>query len=601
MTPTVEEQFIVLTTAGGTVIKLDHTTGAVAASAKLPQPTANVNAAVSNTNPYLYQPGFYSNLYVLSTEDLSCREVYYLGHYQGSISVPPAIWSGHILVAVNVSDTCDLHILKPTEDGLNLQPVQRFRRITSGMVTSPMVRFGRWMLIASETGDLKMLELNISDSQNPFRIFAEEKFENPDGVRAHMLTEGSQLWIAGKGITRYRIQRSQGQFNRELIEEHGDYFLGPVQKFGDSLIHARRRAGSAMTSISAVDAISLKQIWRTDLGGPLAGPPRRVDDHLAVVSSQGDLFAIDQTSIDNSVADQAVKSSTISERLLFDETLQLSATEFVCVGPPGRPEILYVDAAKNASRVIKVQQPADKSVCRPVLFGNHLLVASEQGPVVRVDPRSGKIIGTPFLPAVSPEERIQWQPPVGISETKLVIGGNQTFYLLDAAPSESLQKRAEAVVDSNIRSPLVAIGNMVYAVVGSNLVALNVDDKIQPAAQVPLASDYVSGPWIVNDLILLVGGDDQLVCFDKQLAQKWTLSSEGQTLAGAPSAGEHGIAVCFTNGRLIHVDPQNGQVVSEFELKQPIAHAPLIENETMYFSGSDGTVHIATLEQQVRK
>ena len=104
---------IVLTTVTGKVLKLDASTGTVQNAAQLPQKSTSVGCTFSQRNPYLYQAGNYSNLYVLSTEDLTCQDVYYLGHYKGSINIPPVFWNGYLLVAINGSDSCDLLVLKP--------------------------------------------------------------------------------------------------------------------------------------------------------------------------------------------------------------------------------------------------------------------------------------------------------------------------------------------------------------------------------------------------------------------------------------------------------------------------------------------------------
>ena len=314
--PAFNDAMIILTANSGKVMKMDPRSGEVITAVQLPQ-TANVSAMIAEREPYIYQPGYYSNLYVLSSEDLVCRDVFYLGHYKGSIEIPPQNWVGHILVAVNGGNRCDLHVLKTAEQGLGLQMVQILNRITAGPVKTPLLRFGRWMLVASDNGDLKILQLNPDPEDNvPITKFAEEKFEKTSGEPAFLLTEGSQLWIAGKGIMKYRIQGSLGKFNRQLIENAGDSFLAPLSKIEEVLIHTRRREGSGMVSVSAVDPNTLKQIWRTDLGGPVAGAPAMVDGNLQAVSNQGDVFMIDEASESKGIADNAVKSSTIVESII---------------------------------------------------------------------------------------------------------------------------------------------------------------------------------------------------------------------------------------------------------------------------------------------
>ena len=595
LTPTFDENQIVLTTRSGKIIKLDPATGQSTAAIQLPK-SANVNSMISDRNPYIYQPGLYSNLYVLSSDDLSCQDVFYLGHANESIAIPPVSWSGYILIAVNQSDSCDLYVLKPTENGLNLQPVQRLRRITSGIVTNPMIRFGRWILITSETGDMKILELNTADEQNPVRKLAEEKFENREGNRNYLLTEGSQLWIANKGLTRYRMQRALGQFSRELISNHSDYFIGPLRKYGDALVHIRRRNGSAHVSVSAVDAQTLTQIWRTDLSGPPASTPIPLEDNVLAISSQGDLFTIDDAAEAAGTTEAPVKSSNIAENLLFDETLGLPDGNYVCLGPPGRPDILFVDAKNNQSKLLRLQSPADKFACRPVLIGDNLLVASASGQVARVDPKTGRIVGTPFLPPVKSNETVAWKPAAVLSPEKFVIGGDQVFYLIDASNPRSLKKMAEVEAAGVIKSPAVSIGQTVFSVTGGNdgdsIVAYTVGSDLTQAGKTDMSARYANGPWVVAGNILVHMDNDQLVCLDPQLAEKWSVPLGSDLLAAAPQDNNGQIVLTFRSGKMTTIDSTNGQVTSNFDLGQPIIHLPLFVGDKVYFAGINGTVYV---------
>ena len=193
------------------------------------------------------------------------------------------------------------------------------------------------MLITSESGDVKILELNTADEKSPVRILAEEKFENSGGARIHLTTGGSQLWIGARGITRYKVSRALGVFERQKFANTDDYFTGPIRKFGDAIIHVRKRSGSALTSVSAVDGLTLEEIWRTDLGGPLAGPPIVAGDRVAAISSQGDLFVVDGTA--GKIANRQSRASNIAEELIFEQVFELSSTTRACLGPPGRPRV----------------------------------------------------------------------------------------------------------------------------------------------------------------------------------------------------------------------------------------------------------------------
>lgn len=598
VTPAFNDAMVVVTAKSGKVFKLDAQTGDVLASVQLPQ-TANVSAMIAEREPYIYQPGYYSNIYILSSDDLSCRDVYYLGHYKGSIEIPLVIWNGHLLVCVNSGSRCDLYVLKPEEQGIGLHLVQLLNRVTSGPVTTPLQRFGRWMLIASDTGDLKILNIDPADEANPISKFAEEKFENRSGQRAFLLTQGNQLWIAGKGIMKYRIQGSLGKFTRQVITNHGDSFIAPLHAIEEGVLHVRRRAGSGMVSVSAVDPDTLKEVWRTDLGGSLAGSPRLVGDDLMAISNQGDLFLLDKAAISQGFIDNPVRSSTIVENLSFDHTIDLGDNRFACVGSNGRDDLLFVDG--STSRLLKLKPPANNPVCEPIAVGGDLIIASADGPVVRVDARTGQMKGAPFQPPVKPGEKVDWKRPSLIEGEIFAIArdsgenAQSSVFLLDSSDGKSIRKVAEINVDSKIKSQLATFSGTVFVVFSKDgvdqLVALDTANSLNTLAAASIPGNYVSGPWVVGQSVLVALDTDELVCFDKQLQEKWKIDFPPDHIAGEPVFDQGKIAFAFQNGKVEWLDPEFGQLADSIMLEQPVSGISFGNNKLL-FGGMDGTVYV---------
>ena len=75
--PQVDEGQILLTTESGKLMKLQLDSGQVMAASQIPQ-TANVPMVLSKRTGSIIQAGFYSNLYVLSADDLTCNDVFLL-------------------------------------------------------------------------------------------------------------------------------------------------------------------------------------------------------------------------------------------------------------------------------------------------------------------------------------------------------------------------------------------------------------------------------------------------------------------------------------------------------------------------------------------
>jgi outer membrane protein assembly factor BamB len=610
--PAMNEHLIVVTTDSGKVIPIDRESGRSAQAVQLPQST-NVSALVAEREPYIYQPGSYSNIYVLSNQDMSCREVFYLGHYDGSIAIPPQAWLDYILVAVNGGDYCDLMVLKPAENGLKLELVQVINRVTNGPVTSPMQRFGRWMLLTGDTGEIRVLELLPNEASNPVRLFASEKYDNSSGQTSFTLSEGSNLWVAGSGISRYRIKRNQGQFDRDEIMDHSDTFLTPLQKLDDTLFHVSRRHGSGMLSASLVDATSLHPIWRTDFGGQLVGSPLVTDNAVVTVSNQGDVFRITQQEQDNRYAEATSQASTVVEDLRFENLVQLPGESFACIGPITQEDFLYASTGTGQSKLMRLQSPANRPACHPISIGESIIVPSTEGQVARIDPTKGTMIGTPFQPPISPGTKTEWFEPTLISENLFAIASgngdtdaNQSMmYLLDTKNPRSIVEISSLTPDAPFKSRLVNDGEFVYAVAETGefdvLVSVTASPKLEVSNKADLPGRVVEGPWLLDTGILLKMDNDQLLLLAKDLSTTWTLSLPNDQFAGAPEKAEAGLLLSFRSGKMIVVERGTGAIIQSYDLRQPIVHAPTRVGDKMFLSGMDGTLHIVDLSQMSGK
>ena len=610
LAPAFNEDRIVVTTESGKIIQLKPQSGETEISVSLPQ-QANVNALIADRDPYLYQLGSYSNLYVLSNQDFSCREVFYLGHYDGSIAIPPQYWSGYILVAVNGGDYCDLYVLKPATNGLELKLVQVLTRVTNGPVSSPLKKFGRSLLVTADNGEIRILELDPSSETSPVSKYAANRFENSSGQPAFVLTEGSELWIAGSGISRFRIKRTLGQFERDEIIDTADSFLAPLHKLDENILHVSRRTGSGMLSASLVDAKTLQPIWRTDFGGQLVGSPFATGDAVTVVTSQGDLFRIDPQSIAKQYSDNAVRASTVVDDLKFESLVPLDDDTFACIGPPERGEFVYAKASTNQSKLMQLTPPANQPACKPLAIDGDLIVASVDGPIVRIDPKNGRMVGTPFQPPISPGSSTDWFEGTVVKDGLFAIASgagkdnssDSVLYLLNAQDRKAIVKVRDVSSKSPFKSRLANDGNSVFGVMDAGdtdrLFAAPIAGDFSISRQIELPGRVVGGPWKVDAGLLMMMDNDHLILVGTDLKSKWSIPMANDQFSGAALNLGSQILLTFRNGKMIVVEPTSGEFVSQYDLGQPIVHQPtrLGQAGVLYFSGMDGTVHVADLSE----
>ncbi len=613
--PTVSEKNIVVTTNSGKIIQLDSANGEIEKSAQLPRQEerleggtiiANTGAMVATRDSYIYQTGYADNLYVISSEDYLCKEVYYLGHAPGSIAIPPLAWQSYIIVCINGGDFCDLLVLQG-KNGKNLKPIQMFR-IADGPVTTPIQRFGRWMLVNSDNGQLKILELSPNSDSAPVTVFGPGL-----KVRANQptftLTEGSNMWVADRSIARCKVQRNNnGNIDRPLILEPNDTFISPMRMLDDYIFHVRRRNQSGMISASLVDSETLKPVWRADVGGELAGSPTKYGDNIVAVSNQGDMFSIDPAAIQRGYAENPVRASTVVENLKFKNSISLDNDAFVSLGPKGRKDILYANGKTMKSQWNTLASPADNPACLPVVVGKDLIVPSATGFVARVNPVTGQLVGTPFQPEVRPGSTVPWFEPSKLSETTLAVaagaledGSNSALYILDAANPSLIKEIAALQSEAPFRSRLVNDGNRIFGVItkdgGDQLAAISKSAPVEIKQLVELDGDLVAGPWLTEAGILVQTDNDELYCFGTDLSPKWSLKLENDQMACDPQSVSSQLMLTLGSGKIMLIDPSSGKLIRDFDLGQPIIHEPYRTAEQMFIAGRDGTVHVIDLSQ----
>ena len=607
--PTFDEQRVLVTTQSGRIILLDGESGEMVGGAKIPQ-AANSGGLIAKRAPVMYQPGSYSNLYSISTTDFKCKEVLYLGHYRNSISVPPVSWSGYIILVRNGGDFADLLVLKPDETGLNLKLNQTISRVTDSQINTPIHYFGRGLMLFGDNGDIRILELNPGNEITPVSVLAKEQYDTQQQP-SFIAHKGSNIWAAGKGLRRYKVQRSLGQFKNEDVSEPADVFLSEPIVIDDNLFHVRRRSGSNMASASLVDGKTLEPIWRTDFGGPLGGVTS-IGSGLTAVNNQGDVFDVVENDISAGVATRAIISSEIIETLKFDQLMPLGNDSFVMANSRGAKDLLFYQKDASKSRLFKMGiEPNDNPQEPPITIGGNLIVASQQGLVSKLDAKTGRIIGTPFLPPVSPGMQVPWEPLIPITETIFAAAHSSVqladdvspsmLYFLSAENDDSVSKIAELKFDQSIISSIVTDGKSVFGVqsdgAADSLFQVAVGNNPSIAATQAIARRYVAGPWLAGDLILMQLDDDSLTCFDTSLQQKWSLPIGNVQVSSIAADTRDQIMVVFSNGRLLRLSSQQGTIEKQLELGQPIVGKPKFIGGQIIFGGADGTIHLLDDEQ----
>ena len=610
-------KFIVVSTVSGKIIQLDATSGAVQKATQLPQ-SPGPSALIDTRDPIVYQVGKYSNLYVLDQQDYSCKEVYSLGHYEGAVAVPPIQWAGYILVAVNGGNSCDLHVFKPQKNGTDLVRVQLIQRALDAPMTIPFINAGSVQLMAGENGQINMLSIDPTNDFEPISADS-QSVGDADGPKPLVSAANSNVWVAGNGIVHARIRRNQGTIERLNTNQTGDQFLLAAQKLDDYVFHVRRRKDSGMLTASLANAKDLTIVWRTDFAGEIAGDLVVINGVPTAVSSQGDVFPLDSSTISSGKASPKARSSQI-QSLEFHDVVQFD-NSLVAVGPIGNEAItkpargdkkatfreadmMFYDG--ESAKLMKLAPPANLPACHPLKLNTDLIIASSSGYVARVNPKNNRMVGTPFQTAITPDSVINWLPPIPMGSDKLAIavgesaGEPNKLFVLSVADEGRISQLLEFESELPFKGELNLLGDSLLGVLGgskTDSLATYGGDPLAQQSVVELDGAVVAGPWMVDDNLLVKLDNDKLYMFGSDLTPKWSQNSPNVQFATAPEMVDGKLMICLKSGKVDFVNPNSGERESGFDLKRPIVNRPLTIGSQMFFSGADGTVYVVDQSQ----
>jgi outer membrane protein assembly factor BamB len=597
----------------GKIFAVDAESGASPRPAVIQQ-ELDTPPAVHPRADCLYQIGRHSNLYVLSATDLSCLEVFYLGHEPGAVAAPPVVAGRNVLVAENWGDDdATLHVLAADEQGRSLERVQEIR--LKGRVLAPPLVEGRQVVVCTSRGEISVFEISPADGGEPLTRVAHRDPEAEAPRARYLALRDGRLWLAGRQLTRFAIHAAGGRLVAEGIQsqEIGDTFVRPLRVVGDLLIHVRRRQNAAGWAVAAARLEDGRRVWETDLAAPPAGAPvvnfaRR---EIALATADGAVFRFDPAAIKARVQDAplpvaAPDASTESSAMLggltpparlaapLTTSVAASATAWAFAPDAGGAAWLAYDAERDASAARWFALPSPLA-CPPAALGGNLLAPTRGGRVLLLDPSTGEPRAAPFQPRIEPGATLPWRTP-GATEAgdrAVVSDGRYKLYLLGVEQQPKPHLSALAETDNllhPITSPVAVLGKLAMALDDAGRLQKFSLPELKSAGDVELGGQAVWGPRRVGGHVLLVNESEELLALDAQGEIAWRRPLEHGLLAGAPLAVEGGYLCAARDGALFRIDAATGETVAEVHLGQPLASGPAAFGPRVVVAGHDGTL-----------
>ena len=597
--PAIAGQQLLVATRSGVMLVVELATGKSARQVVFPQELSTA-PAVHPRQPVVYQVGEHSSLYVISTDDLQCREVVYLGHAAGTVQVPPVVLARNLLIAENQgASSARLRVFSIGEDGGDLQPVQQIR--LTGHVLSPPVIDGDRVVVATDRGQVKVLASGSADGRKPLIEIAELGRTSAAELVWYPLLRQGTLWLAGDQLAKFQVQRQSGRLKPEgLVRNYkGDTFVAPLQWLSSRIVHVRRQAGRDGIVVAAIDADHGRSAWETELTMKPAGEPL-VDaerQEIAVMTSTGALFRFNAQAIRARVQDVAVFAGEPGEaRPSLSRWLPLGNRRFVFTGTGPSDQVLYYDAeGSSGSGSLKWLRLPARGSALARRFRQGLLVPTKKGPIYWWDPDLGRQPAAPFQPPIDVEDPPQWQTPC-------VLADGQEFLAADArgklyrvgvvekpAPHLAALAQVDALAESLAAGPLVVDDHAVLMSQSGQLFIFQLPD-LRPVRQVELPSPPAWGPERIGPHVLVVTKADDLLCIAADGGVAWRSALPYGPLAGRPIVLGEAVVLASRQGVIWSVDRRTGEPRGQADLRQPLATGPVPFGQRLVVGGYDGTL-----------
>ena len=503
-----------------------------------------------------YLPGNHSNLYVLDTTDGSCLQSFYVGHEEGTVTVPPVPLLGHLFVIENAGvDYANVHVLRVDDTGSQLSIAQPPFRLTGNVRINPIIQ-GRRLIVLTDRGEGVVYDVEPTAEREQVSVAATLSPSYTKPTLTQMAVSGTQMWITGTRIGHYELQINTGNIISGWTFHDADTFIGQPFAIDDTLVHARILRGTSAVRVTAADAKSGKEIWHTDAGVPIAMIRQAPDGKgVYVVTSQAALYRLDRQALASGSTEGPIENpgdpivaKSYSDPIRLDKGCAVMLNKVdgksMLVYDPGRERELL--------RAVTMSLSAGRPSGGALAVNDAILVPLDIGRVELIDFQTGASKATPFQPEADPTDKVAWTTPVALSDDpNQVILANDRKKIYRLRVAEQIRELASKDLEYLPLGPAAGVGGTWFAatsgpsadfLVGIEMATLS--EKFKTL----LDGRVVWGPVATEELCLIQTDDLNLRAFDAAGQQLFSVALPPGQPVGKPVFGK----------RLHHLGRQNG-------------------------------------------
>ena len=588
--PLVHAGQVFIPTRDGNLCQLDLVTGRMTSQLHFSQPLATSPLLIAKSDRLLVA-GSRAVVYTLKYRPLECVAVTYTGHSPGAIQAPLMKMGEFLLTAEN--DRQDSALLRVWNTSVGDKPLTRLTSARiPGQVREPAMMRGKQLVVPSSPERLSAF--TVSDEQGDKVLAAAGTYqaEHPRGGPIYVtLGSDEELWMTSSTLRRLQIGPDS------ILPQKGELGLGvstqPVQVI-DQLFYATSKIPSnSATYFLAADRQQMISQWLSVLAGRalVAAAMPSTDGSVPLLIDSGDVFSVMPAKLKaGGIDNRPVTTLTLPPGLttpLGAALLSNGRLAAWCGGPQAK--LWQLNADGIVAHESKLPEPLEAA---PILLSDGVLLPLP-GKLRLIESPEFKGAVEDLMPPVNPKQPARWKGVLRLDAKQAIAVNDQGRVLRAQVRSEPVPHVAEVAaleLKVAVERPPVLIGNRLFVTTGKVLRGLDVG-TLEARGEIALPEVVSQGPWVLDNLLVMVCGRDQLVAVTGDpVAVAWKQKIPQGTLAGAPQLRTGQLLIATQSGEVALRNLTNGDLIRKASTGQPLVLGPLAVQDLFYVATLDGSL-----------
>ncbi len=600
--PLIDEGQIYLPTLGGSLYKVDLTSGAV--STRLTFSQAITGPVALADGQHLVVAGDQEVVYTLTKRPLACAGASFLSQKPRSVEAPLLAMGPYVLMIENGDvDRSRLRLLSAA-DPLHLAEVAA-DDVAGLVLDTPVIR-GRDLFIPSVPERVSAFTVSDDPGQPPLLKGPVYQVEGKRESPIYLATgPDRQLWMASSALRKLQLTTNSIEADQQMIAV--GLSSQPLQYLGGMMFNGRRRAYADAVTFTQTNRDEMTSAWQAVLGARIISWSVSESPALTLIclTEAGHPIRITEAQLQS--GGFFVEGSVKVDPLPLHEDLgqPLLATPLadgqvaVAAGDP-EPKVWVINKNGQRDRTFNASAPLQAA---PAPLGSRLIfpIAGK----LQVSSTAGQPPVQELALPSDQAEAVVWRQLLPVDETSVIAVTEQGQALqvrLQTSPRAHLAEvtrvdlGAAVDVDGDLQDGLLALAD------ASGRVRIFDAGNLDARAERTLPGPATSDVWLVGGSLFAETGGTQCECLDPQdgLKSRWPqpLDLGGVALAGRPLISGDRVLLTQVDGTASAVDLATGQTKSRLHVEAALTSGPIRVGSEVYATTLDGSlVKITQLTQ----